>query len=237
MEVEIKKTKDFAIFKEVASNREVDQKHVNKLIHAIEAKNLLSVNPILVNKDMFVIDGQHRLSAAKYLNTEIYYIIASVDRKDISRLNSYQKNWTAMDYINFYTIEKVNQFMQLSHLINKYPDMSISALLTLSNSEGRRDLPQLKEGYLDVLNINHAIAVCEICTLLNKQFQYTFVWDSRFPLAISKTMNTENYKQEILIEKISGNPRAFVKCHTTKQYISMIEEVYNHSLSKNKIRI
>jgi hypothetical protein len=237
MEVQILKTKDYTIFKEVASNREVDQKHVNKLIKAIENKNLLSVNPILVNKDMYIIDGQHRLSAAKYLNTEIYYIIGEVSRKDISKLNSFQKNWSAMDYINFYTIEKSPQFLQLSHLINKYSNMSVSALLTLSNSEGRRDLVQLKEGYLDVLNIDHAVQVCDLCALLNKEFDYTFVWDSRFPLAIGKCLGAENFKAETLIEKITNNPRSFVKCHTVKQYLAMIQDVYNYMLSKNKISI
>jgi hypothetical protein len=152
-------------------------------------------------------------------------------------LNSNQKNWNAMDYINFYTIEKVDSFKQLSHLISIYPEMAISALLVLSNSEGRRDLVQLKDGYLDVLAIGHAREVCDICRELKKRFQSEFVFDSRFPLAISKALQADNFKLDNLIEKIEGNPRAFVQCHTKKQYLEMIEEIFNRNLSKNKIRL
>jgi len=230
-------TKDYSIFKECSSNREVDPKHVNKLVNAIQKRNLLHVNPIVVDEKLCVIDGQHRLAAAKILKVTIYYIQDHINRKDISMLNSNQKNWNAMDYINFYTIEKVNTFVQLSNLINKYPEMAISALLTLSNSEGRRDIVQLKDGYLDVLAINHAKEVCDFCKELNHRFECEFVFDSRFPLALSKAINTENFRLENLIEKIEGNPRAFVQCHTKKQYLEMIEEIFNRNLSKNKIRL
>lgn len=230
-------TKDYTIFKDFSSNREVDHKHVNKLVYSIQKHNLLHVNPIVVDKCMRVIDGQHRLAAATILGVEIFYIAEEITRKDISLLNSNQKNWNAMDYINFYTIEKVSSFMQLSSLINNYSEMAISALLTLSNSEGRRDLVQLKDGYLDVIAINHCKDICDLCKDLFKRFQCSFVYDSRFPLALSKASKAENFKVETLIEKIEANPRAFVPCHTKKQYVEMIEEIFNRNLSKNKINL
>ncbi len=228
-------TSDYSIFRDFSSNREVDHKHVNKLVSAIRKRNLLHVNPIVVNKDFAVIDGQHRLAAAKSLGVEIYYIQEDINRKDISMLNSNQKNWTAMDYINFYTVEKNNSFIQLSQLINHYPDMAVSALLTLSNSEGRRDIVQLKDGYIDVLCIDHAKEVCKTCSDLYQRFQKNFVFDSRFPLAIGKAIKAENFKIERLVEQIELNPRAFTPCHTKIQYLDMIKEIYNRGLSKNKI--
>lgn len=180
----MKSTKDYSIFKDFSSNREVDHKHVNKLVSAIQKRNLLHVNPIVVDENMRVIDGQHRLAAAQKLGVEIFYIQEAINRGDISMLNSNQKNWTGMDYINFFTREKVSAFLQLSSLINHYPEMAISALLSLSNSEGRRDIVELKSGRLDVENIEHAKEVCELCQVLNKRFHVDFVFDSRFPLAI-----------------------------------------------------
>jgi hypothetical protein len=230
-------TKDYSIFKDFSSNREVDHKHVNRLVRAIEKRNLLHVNPIVVDKNMCVIDGQHRLAAAQILNVEIFYIIEDINRKDISMLNSNQKNWNAMDYINFYTVEKSGPYMQLSNMINNYPEMAVSALLTLSNSEGRRDIVQLKDGYLDVLEIHHCKDVCDLCRDLNKRFNYDFVFDSRFPLAISVAIKHEGFKVEQLIKQIEASPRDFVRCHTKKQYLQMIEEIYNRYLSKNKINL
>ena len=234
---QMRNTMEYNIFKEISSNREIDEKHVKKLMVAINKRNLLHVNPIVVNEEMRVIDGQHRLAAAKELGVPIYYIQETISRKDISMLNSNQKNWTAMNYIDFYTVEKKEAFITLSSLINHYPDMAISALLTLSNGEGKRSLEQLKDGVLDVSNIFHCRKVCDLCIELNRYFQKDFVFDSRFPLALSAALETENFKAEILIEKIKVSPREWVPCHTKVQYMEMIEEIYNRNLSKNKIRL
>jgi hypothetical protein len=233
----MKSTIDYSIFKEFSSNREVDPKHVNKLVVSIMKRNLLNVNPIVIDTQMRVIDGQHRLEAAKILELEIFYIVEDINRGDISLLNSNQKNWTAMDYINFYTVEKNDSFVKLSRLINEYPDIAISALLSLSNSEGRRSLTQLKAGYLDVLAIDHAREVGDMCKDLNHKFQKDFVFDSRFPLALGKAIRQENFKIDRLIEQITAAPREFVPCHTKEQYLDMIEEIYNKGLSKNKINL
>ncbi|HLN56113.1 MAG TPA: ParB N-terminal domain-containing protein [Bacteroidales bacterium] len=230
-------TTDYSIFKDFSSNRELDQKHVNKLMVAINERNLLHVNPIIVDDQMRVVDGQHRLAAAKELGVPIYYITDHINRQDISILNSNQKNWTGMDYINFFTVEKNEAFIKLSSLINHYPDMAVSALLVLSSLGGRRNINDLKKGVLDVSNIEHCREVCEICMDLNRRYQKDFVFDSRFPLALSVALKAENFKLEILIEKISASPREWVPCHTKVQYLEMIEEIYNRNLSKNKIRL
>ena len=230
-------TIDYLIFKEFSSNREVDQKHVRRLVAAINKKNLLHVNPIVVDEKMRVIDGQHRLAAAKFLGVSIFYIQDDIQRSDISMLNSNQKNWNAMDYINFYTIEKKDAYVELSKLMNHYPDMAASALISLSNSEGKRNIQMLKDGNLDVLNISHCREICALCSELNKRFGADFVFDSIFPLALSIALNDENWKTDTFIEKIEANPRSFVRCHTKEQYAEMIEEIYNRYLSKNQIRL
>ena len=142
-----------------------------------------------------------------------------------------------MDYINFYTVEKKPAYITLSHLIHHYPDMAISALITLSNSEGRRDLKSLKAGDLEVLNASHCEEVCELCKVLNRKFQNDFVFDSRFPLALSKAITAEGWEVDIFIKHIEASPRSFVRCHTKEQYLDMIEEIYNRQLSKNQIRL
>jgi hypothetical protein len=230
-------TKEYSIFKDFSSNREVDPKHVNRLMLAIKKKNLLYVNPIIVDREMRVIDGQHRLAAAQILQVEIFYIEATVDRKDISVLNSNQKNWKAMDYINYYTVEHNHSFQELSKLMNKFPQMKLSALLTLSNSENRRCLSELKEGSLDVLNINEATELCEFIKDLANSFEYSFVYDSRFPLALLKAYKAENFDPDTLKRKIEAAPRSFVQCHTAKQYMEMIQECYNRGMSKNIIKL
>lgn len=228
-------TQDYSIFKEFTSNREVDEKHVKRLMKSIQRRNLLHVRPISVDKEMNVIDGQHRLEAARRMGIPVYFEQSDMSDDDISMLNSNQKNWSAIDYINHYTVKKVAAFSKLSSLISAHPDISISALITLSSIDGTRNLEQLKSGILNVDNIDQAKEVCFFCEELNRKFQKCFVYDSRFPLAIGKALKAENFKMERFVEQIESNPRAFVPCHTKVQYLEMIQEIYNRNLSKNKI--
>jgi hypothetical protein len=232
-------TKDYKMFKEFTSNREVDHKHVNKLIYSIQEKNLLHAHPIIVDRQMRVIDGQHRLAAAERLGVEIFYVVSDLDRKAISILNSNQKNWKALDYINFYTVEKVNSFVILSGMLNKYPEMSHSAILSLCSSEGRRNIAELKNGFIGVENVDIATEICDFCKDLFNRLgdKYKFVFDSRFPLALLKAFKDPKFAPNTLLTKIEAAPRAFVQCHTVKQYLEMIQEIYNRGLSKNAINL
>jgi hypothetical protein len=70
-------------------NREIDESHVLRLCKKIEENNMLSSNPITVNKDMVVTDGQHRVIVAKMLGLKIYYIISEVEINDINTAPSF----------------------------------------------------------------------------------------------------------------------------------------------------
>src|SRR5690606_19532251 len=128
------------------SNREVDMKHVRKLAEEISQKNLLHVNPILVDDEMRVIDGQHRLAAARMLGVAIYYFQdGAVQKEDIARLNSNKKNWQLMDYINYHTNEKREGFGVLSKFIACNPKMRPTTAIKLLSSTGRRVTAEIRE--------------------------------------------------------------------------------------------
>jgi len=70
---EVIKTKDYSIFKKHESNRGIDQNNLKKIVNSIKAEDLLAFRPILVDAQMRVIDGQHRLEAARLLDLDVYY--------------------------------------------------------------------------------------------------------------------------------------------------------------------
>jgi len=141
--MEIQKTKDYSIFKFVLSNREVDANHVKKLARSIETRNLLSVRPIIVNDQMQLIDGQHRLEAAKQIGAEVFYIqIGNLTKSDIAVLNTAQKNWTRTDFINFYALEGNENYKRIAALLNKYYFVKPTVIIHMACG---RD-PGIKEG-------------------------------------------------------------------------------------------
>jgi len=66
-------TYDYEIFKRMRGNRILNNSHVKNLVKSMKEKYL--PQPILVNKDMEIIDGQHRFAAAEELNLPIHYLI------------------------------------------------------------------------------------------------------------------------------------------------------------------
>ncbi|MEK6878376.1 MAG: ParB/Srx family N-terminal domain-containing protein, partial [Nanoarchaeota archaeon] len=73
--MKIEKTTDYKMFKKLKGNRNIYKPHLNGLIQSIQEENLLQYNPITINSDMEIVDGQHRLEAAKILKLDIYYLV------------------------------------------------------------------------------------------------------------------------------------------------------------------
>jgi len=85
----IRKTTNYEIFTFREDNREkIDKKHLARLVESIKSRNLLELRPIMVNEKLEIVDGQHRLLAAKQLGYEIYYQKEeNLDCADIVRMN------------------------------------------------------------------------------------------------------------------------------------------------------
>ena len=73
----IQRTTTLDKFKLKKGNRFINEAHVKALIDSIKKHNLLHLQPIIVDTNMNVIDGQHRLKAAERLQVPIYYVIAA----------------------------------------------------------------------------------------------------------------------------------------------------------------
>ena len=117
----MKKTNDYDIFKFRADNRDhIDKNHVMRLVNSIQSKNLLELRPIAVNKDYEVIDGQHRLLAAKQLGVDIYYTVEEkLDCKDIVLMNL-SKAWGWYDYLNYYCKNDYQHYLHLKNFIEQH---------------------------------------------------------------------------------------------------------------------
>lgn len=225
---QIQSTTDYDKFQEIVSNREVDDKHVKHLVASIRERNLLAMNPILVNSDHEVIDGQHRLAAAKLLQLPIFYVVADdVRESDIQRINSHMKNWGTMDYINYWTVKKQPGFNILSSMIAKHSHIPLSSMMQLLSSDFKRDVKALKNGYVDISCKDVAEEVIAMLRdFRNIGFEFAFV--GQFITAVAQVNEVEGYEHAKMLRKIEMQPRSLVKCVNVKQYKRMLEEIYNY---------
>ena len=102
----ILRTEDYSIFKTMKGNRELRGRHIICLELAIsQSLDRISCYPILVNENMEIIDGQHRLQALRNLGQPVYYMIAEGMRlKDTQALNAISRGWSPIDYALSYSV-------------------------------------------------------------------------------------------------------------------------------------
>lgn len=234
-ETTIQSTTNYNQFQSIIANREVNKAHVTRLVNSIRENDLLHINPIIVDNNMKVIDGQHRLEAAKNLKVPIYYIQDnSVNQNDIASLNSNQRNWSAVDYVNYYCVQKVSEYLTLSRFIREYPFVSVTTFLTLLSAKGNRNMHDFKNGRVDISNQQQTIAILNhINDIRNLGIEEAY--DRNFILAIRVCWLTGDYEPDVFLEKLEGNRSGLYKCAKKTQYLQLIEQVYNR-FAREKVR-
>ena len=97
-QMQLKSTKTYSIFNKVIGNRNLDSKNLSRIKNSINEIGLQM--PILVNENKSIIDGQHRLQAAKELKIPVTYIISNESNEENIDQLQISKKWTALDFCN-----------------------------------------------------------------------------------------------------------------------------------------
>lgn len=218
-------TDQYSLFKTVNSNRKINQSHVNTLMGAIRKKNMLHLNPIVVNGNMEVIDGQHRLAAAKKLNLPVCYMIdKTISHSDISSLNSNKKNWQMMDYVNFFAKEGRNDFKQFLDLCNNYTELKPSWVQALCSKTGVRKGFNIKHGEIDIANIDSAYMWAGYLRDFSKYIPT--VYSSRFIEGSVGFFSAMIYDHEKMMCNLADNQDMIQPYVDAKDYTKMLTKIF-----------
>lgn len=137
------KTSDLSIFKFSKFNRTV-------LLSAkmIEQAKEGLINPIIVNEYYVVIDGQHRLTAAKKAGVPIEYIIKpGLDEKDIVRMNTVQKPWSLKNHIEAWANQGDSEYQALAEIVKtKVADVTAITEIALDSINGVQTRKIIEKG-------------------------------------------------------------------------------------------
>lgn len=205
--------------------------HINKLINSIQARNMLQFRPILVNEDMEILDGQHRLMAAKSLGVEIYYEVQkNFDPKDIIKLNIAEK-WSPLDYLNFYVRHGYPEYIKLKNFIDSN-NLTLRIALALTVGRNHSVKEKFKNGDLE-FNVNLISKELELCREFIEYIKKTqgvkqWTSTSKFWQAMIVVFQDEDFKEDVwrrnykkFIERV--DIRASIN-----DYVKMLSEIHNH---------
>jgi hypothetical protein len=233
----MEQTKDYAIFKTVEGNRPINPKHVETLKAAIQQSNLLDICPIVVDKDFAVIDGQHRLAAAKELGIPVWYRQdISLDIASLITLNANQQKWTAGDYVNYYAARGNPDYLRFKRCMMAI-NVDVRALLaTISRLVGGSFYRHLKSGtfkfsettaadtvllQMKVKDLVDAIKECK--TGDSSYFYRTHYWK-----AFAHTMRHPQIDQGELKRRLCERANYLTRCYSYQDALELIQNVYNY---------
>lgn len=228
----IQKTRNYEMFKFTKKNREkIVPKDVDKIAESIRAKNLLHMRPIIVNKDYEVLDGQHRLLAAKQLGVEIYYDLQEeLDTSDIIALNS-SKNWGLVDYMNFHVLEGKEEYLKLKKFMDKY-DLNLKVALGIFYGLDSSKYSDFKIGKF-IFNNDFGDDIVDSCIEIREGIKRsvgrsTFIDTARFWKACIKISIHPDFNLEKLLTNMTFlSDRVYPKI-STKLYFEMLREIHNY---------
>lgn len=153
----IHKTTDYTIFSQDDYQREISERHVKKLMIAIKENNRLHLHPLIVCRHerslikFKVVDGAHRLRAAKNLTLPIYYVIDEKPLPSSIITDQVQKSWGLPDYMFHYIKLGSKDYLKFSLLNVKFHNQ-FSSLFSLLGPSKIKNAEKFKKGTLSIPN-------------------------------------------------------------------------------------
>ena len=221
-------TMNYNKFSFVASNRGINEHHVEEIMHEIKRNDLRHENPVKVNQDHQIMEGQHTYIASKNLGLSIIYTYTKMKISDIGPYNISQKSWSYPDILNHYCVEGYKDYLTLHQLTKKYPYPIATMVILLTGENTKQALKEFKSG--DFVITQSLLEVEGILMKLRefKEFDDRIFRHKTFVLTYFDLLTHPDFDHEVLVHKCSIIPDRFIKQGTQKEYLRMLEDIYNY---------
>lgn len=232
----IYETKNYDKFVIYNWNRDISRSTLNKL-HKSVIENGWRVEPIIVNEEYGIIDGQHRFTYAKENGLPVYYIvIKGLTKEDCQIMNAVRTNWVATDYIKFYAIQGNSNYSNLMILDTTYADFNLGVIsYAIGNSlagGGMTNKIMRGEFVCSKEDFENAIEVLDYLSNISYYIKQIKGRKTQLCQALIFCYRLEKTDTERLARKIIEN------CNTINPPVDMetalqeIERIYNYKLQK-----
>ena len=242
MALNILKTTDYDQFKIKKGNRGVSKQMVRKLTNSISKNNLLSANPGIVNKEGYIIDGQHRLEACKILKIPFYYVIFDpASLTEIQLLNANMKVWSSLDFMESYIALGNKNYQIFKDFIEKYKfPFTMSRVMleepyALHLKRGNSDI--FKSGKMQIPDLKKSIQIADEMAEWMEYAHESTKTSVRFYEAIFRMQKYHSEEKQALMLKLIETGKKIYRCESVRGYIRQFEDILNYKNNGKQIRL
>lgn len=233
-------TKEYTQFKFDSRNRKIKTK--SKAFQALSesiSKYQGLINPIIIDEDYVVVDGQHRLYACQLLGIAATYVYRPKSLVAMASLNNDRTNWTIDNFVNSHIGKpSYNKLMALKEKTGLSYN-AVHALLTGKEIESY----QFKKGNFSMkeseeVRFNRTWKEIEKIILFmqeNMSDQVKKIVKTRVISTLGRLVNHSKYDSEVFIRGLSKTIY-LASVNTQESAETMLLNIYNkHLPNKNKI--
>jgi hypothetical protein len=207
-------TNDYSQFRFIKLNRHIDETHLKRLTKDIFENGLSQ--PILVDAEGNILEGQHRFLACKSLGLNVKYIVTddiSIDR--VVAINNLSKPWTPLDKARSYAAQGNEHYIKLLDFLDECQELEPKVSLRIAS--------MLAQG-----SASKEVAMSRLHALT--QFRrWDFYLKSNFVTAFLRCLRTmDDFDWKTLLERAENNPHLFVHAASTQEFLRVFETVYNY---------
>lgn len=238
----IQKTTDYSRFDNLVANRALNPAHVLNITNSLKIKNLLHLNPIIVDGDFRVIDGQHRLAAAERLGLDVYYIQdKDISIQDVRLLNTHVKGWGMTDYLHTYIAEGKEDYVKTHEFCRKH-GITISmamAILNLDIEKADFGAPYrlFKSGEFKIKDQALSDEFVEFYKQAAKYTVETTWRDRDFVRTLWRVYRMEEINPEDFLTQLERYAKPIYRSAGVKEYSRQFEDILNYGVKGANLRL
>ena len=230
MKAQLQYTKDLSAFVPHEHQQPMSDSHSKHIAESMKAGGFWPSKPISCVKKggrLVVVDGHHRLAAAKIAAVGVYYVEEPTSRlDDIGEANVLVRKWSNESFAKMYAGQGNPHYVELLRYVDIGVPLSVAASVLRgeaghSGNAGKfirtgdfriktRDNMRVIASFIEELG-----GTCDVVTT------------KIFIEALSVLLFVPEFDASVLKARIRSNPLTLAKCNNREQMLQQIEEVYN----------
>jgi hypothetical protein len=239
-------SKNVGTFKYHEVNRDflnrISQSRINRIAESMINDGLKPI-PIIVTSKFYVVDGQHRLEAAKIAGKGIYFIIdTSIPNtakgifEAARSMNQNSKEWSKKDYIHGFSEMGKESYTTLEKFGEKFPMFSLTERIMLLQNSGTKhaNKADFANGEFDVVDVNKAELWANNLLSLKEYFPQGYNKSVFVRTLLTIMEKKTEFSFDEFLRKVQLRPGSIYLCGDKRSYAEMIEEIYNYKRPNEK---
>lgn len=221
---------DYKMFKFMKGNRLLNRSKINKIVEAARSgEDIFKYAPVIVNKDMEIIDGQHRFAAALDLKLPIFYVIKEdATLALVPKINSRSSNWGKKDYLESYSDLKIPAYLSLKQFMREFPKMGLAVAVSLMHA-GQAESKSAREDFPDGnLSQEHLEFAKMIAQLLQDFAEYVSnPFHRKLVQVMLEIHNNGKYDHQAMLKKMKDSGLTITRWDSSKTVLQELETIIN----------